>query len=205
MSDILKNEKTAKANRAIRAGFSSASHKTMKANKLKFIAVGSKGTAGVLCDIPDTISIDKPLTMAWDNTSERGSSNLAVCIAHSKGKPSGFLCYDIGCYVSERGEKFSVLPIAQAIKSGIVFAHKANITRDGKTVSVTVYPKKGYNIAEKQPRVLACDGIPALRIEPMGKTVSSDKRNVSLLWKLETTPKAPKAPKAPKGKKPVTK
>jgi hypothetical protein len=202
--DNLKNEKTAKSGVCPR-GFNDCACKTMAKQKLEFIAVGSKGTAGVLCEIPDTLNIAKPLNMVWPDTSASGSSNLAVCIAHSKGKPSGFLAYDLVCAVSERGENFRVYPLSDAVKNGIVVQKQVTIERDGKTVRGNGYFLPKHSKAEKQPRMLAVDCIPALRIEPLGKVVSSDKRNASLLWKLVLTPKAgaskPKANK-PKVRKP---
>ena len=167
--------------------------------KIKYIAIGSKGTAGVLGDIPAGLTLGKAFSTQWVNCKDYGVSAKSVCISHGNGKASGFTCYDIGCFVSERGSAFKVYALTDALKQGVIKAHSVKVQRDGKVTAVTVYAPAKWTPAVKQLRTMAVDGIPALRIE--NSKVSSDGRNIGLIaYIVADKVKAAKAPAKPKAK-----
>jgi hypothetical protein len=87
--------------------------------------------------------------------------------AHGRGRAFSIPIYNWCPFVSQRKESFAVYLLKDAIRKGIVEKHQVVIRlSSGELKQVTIYPKATKNWSpSKQSQSLACDGIPALRIE----------------------------------------
>lgn len=104
------------------------------------------------------------------------------CELHAQGKACGLAWVDSLSWVSSRNATFVVKGLNEALASGELVAYPATITRDGKTLSTTLYAPASHNPKrDKQLHSYACADIPAGRVE----TKSAGARNVSLRYKVK--------------------
>lgn len=163
--------------------------KVSAARKGKFIAIGPKGTAYVIGTLPEGLDIEKPLALPWASYKETGVRPAQLCNMHAAGKPAGGrnVCYDVGCYVAQRGQAFRIVPESAAVKAGLkLVAVKATQGKVSKTVTVYV-PSKFNPKADKLPHYLATAGVPAGRIETSAISKGENEktsRNASLKWSV---------------------
>lgn len=173
------------------------------------IAVGNAGTGLALSDPPEGVNVQgEPFTASFRSFKAAGFEAVEVGNLHGDGKPCGLPEWDCALFVSHRGKPVRLMPLSAALKSGVVFAHKVLLRKDGSEREITVFAAKGWTPAQRQPKFLASMDVPAGRVE--SKLVQPDKRNASYVGhvlplamkRAAVTPNAAPAPVKPaKGEK----
>jgi len=154
----------------------------------KFIAVGTRGTAFLLSlptalEIGERVSPMEKLHLPESFGATSAERSRYVGDLHAKGKACGILWIDAMTWISERGAKYTVYTLRDSLKKGLVRKVKATIARDGaKSKTVTLYVAKSFNPAHKLPHCLACDEVPAGRVETR---LVNDNRNEGLVFKVK--------------------
>lgn len=174
-------------------------NKASSVNASALIAVGSAGTALCLTPPPESFPIDgTPTKATFRGFKATGISPVEIGELHGRGEACGLPEFDAALFVSPRGETVRVMPLADALKRGVVSEVKVCLSRDGVKREATVYAPKGWTTGHKVPQFLASPDVKARRIE---RHAINDGRNASYTGKV--LPLTFLGTKAPEPKQPA--